>query len=663
MDLRGKGIYGNNKGIGVSGIGYRNGLFGNIPALTFYPDATREKNMDDGDSTGLATNFSGDGYGGLWFDGATGYASLPSGANLGGTGPFEIEIDFNTADILVTQKILSMRSPSSTAGQYYIAVVATGGINFVVYNGGYQFNITTPANSILVNTRHQIRCTREADGSGHIYVDGVEKVSSSPTTNLSLTNAFITEISRDPRDHNNYLTGVIYSTKITDNGTTIFNGNFSENSGQTLNDLSGNGNDGQILGNCQWRENSAHQDTTASQPTFGRYDSQIVSKVRGKDAGVFDGSASKITVPVSPAISPNEITVSILLKLNSLPNSNDSPLRTQYDEYGFLLGTDGTINFGAHDGSSVKFSGGSTALGVGRWHRVGGTAQNGQAVKIYRDEVMSSAGSVMSGNIKPLTIGVLNIGYEGASTRFLHGIEKHVQIFDKAFSDEEWAAFHSHGTLPNGANLIGEWLLEGNTLDTSGNGNHGTATGVTYEKQAILPAWWEFDGGDYLTVADGNGIQPQENYTLVFVVERKPSYLTSGEEIINSRSGENHFLVRIDNATGYVNVYDWVGGGGTKREAPVNVCDGKPHVIVVRRQGSNFIIRIDGSEEYSTDTFSGTIVYTNDEFTIGRGGSGSTYFFTGKLKMLPIVETALTDAQIREVERMVSRETGIILSA
>lgn len=58
------------------------------------------------------------------------------------------------------------------------------------------------------------------------------------------------------------------------------------------------------------------------------------------------------------------------------------------------------------------------------------------------------------------------------------------QIVQRDFSIGSHQSWSSRFTIPRNW-LVGEWLLNGNALDTSGNGNNGTATNVTYASTDI----------------------------------------------------------------------------------------------------------------------------------------------------------------------------------
>ena len=69
--------------------------------------------------------------------------------------------------------IIQQRDASNFNGEYVLAVVG-GKINWFTYGASqYGFNVTS-AKSVADNTWHQITAVRQADGSGVVYIDGVQ---------------------------------------------------------------------------------------------------------------------------------------------------------------------------------------------------------------------------------------------------------------------------------------------------------------------------------------------------------------------------------------------------------------------------------------------------------------------------------------------------------
>ena len=78
----------------------------------------------------------------------------------------------------------------------------------------------------------------------------------------------------------------------------------------------------------------------------------------------------------------------------------------------------------------------------------------------------------------------LNIG-QGASggAPYFNDAIANVQVYNVSFSQPEVTALYQEGIggAPIDPNhIVGWWPLNGNVQDYSGNGNQGTATGVTY---------------------------------------------------------------------------------------------------------------------------------------------------------------------------------------
>jgi len=196
---------------------------------------------------------------------------------------------------------------------------------------------------------------------------------------------------------------------------------FDEGEGEVLKDLSGNGNDGQIVG-AKW--------------VGGKF---------GK-ALEFNGSGY-VEVPASDSLNSieKEITVLAWVQVKNWANWARVVARGNWtpamDRYQFLLllgGSMGDIGFCVSiKGERAKYAG-RPVLKMNQWHHVAGTS-DGQQVKLYIDgEFIGSSGSaapINKVNDEPLTIGC---GYANNSrASFFSGDIDEVAIFNKALSQEE----------------------------------------------------------------------------------------------------------------------------------------------------------------------------------------------------------------------------------
>ncbi|NOR85054.1 hypothetical protein GQ473_02965, partial [archaeon] len=63
-------------------------------------------------------------------------------------------------------------------------------------------------------------------------------------------------------------------------------------------------------------------------------------------------------------------------------------------------------------------------------------------------------------------------------------------------------------------NLAGWWHFDGDAVDFSGNGNTGTVSGAIYNSSGYFSDALQFDGDDYVTIADDNTLDITDTLTL-----------------------------------------------------------------------------------------------------------------------------------------------------
>ncbi|MEQ1798455.1 MAG: LamG-like jellyroll fold domain-containing protein [Lacibacter sp.] len=143
---------------------------------------------------------------------ATQYVNIPAGAAILGTGAFTIEAWVKTTG--ATNKLVLQQRGPGIDGQYYLAVNAGGNVNWFIYDGitGFGFNIVSNA-AVNDGTWHHIAATREADGSGRVYIDGVldkTEASAGPVVLAALN----VVIGRDAFTGADYFTGDLEEIRI-----------------------------------------------------------------------------------------------------------------------------------------------------------------------------------------------------------------------------------------------------------------------------------------------------------------------------------------------------------------------------------------------------------------------------------------------------------------
>ena len=129
------------------------------------------------------------------FNGSGGYVTLPSSADVTGTGPFSISVWIKTTSNGV---IIQQRDPDNCNGEYQLAVVGGKVYWWDNANGQYGFQITS-TRSVNDGQWHHIVAVREANGTGEIFIDG-QLDSSKAGANIALGSGIGVYIGEDVRN-------------------------------------------------------------------------------------------------------------------------------------------------------------------------------------------------------------------------------------------------------------------------------------------------------------------------------------------------------------------------------------------------------------------------------------------------------------------------------
>jgi hypothetical protein len=174
------------------------------------------------------------------------------------------------------------------------------------------------------------------------------------------------------------------------------------------------------------------------------------------------------------------------------PNNFYSYMNIIHDESAYILNLDSNniILFSiANLGGSWSYSLYATApqqINLGTWYFVSAT-WNGNEMYTYLNGQESGSTSTSSNSINvvsgPTDIGVWGTWNLCQACDVWNGSIANVQIYNTSLSANDIQALYQEGIggAPiNVNNLVGWWPLNGNANDYSGNGNSGTATGITY---------------------------------------------------------------------------------------------------------------------------------------------------------------------------------------
>jgi hypothetical protein len=212
---------------------------------------------------------------------------------------------------------------------------------------------------------------------------------------------------------------------------------FDEGSGDTVSDLSGNGNDGMLVGNPEWVK--------------GKYGNAL--KFNGEE------NSNYVEVPDDPTLNPaTEITCSAWIYFDTFFGSGGiiSKYIGSGSQRSYTIHThhDNALALGADISSDGVYSAGVTAVSVGteaetlkegEWQHIAMTFKAGEFVRLYiNGEMMGEEDATVVGSLfdndVPLLVGTdFQIGgqHRAGQPREFTGIIDEVSIYNRVLSEDE----------------------------------------------------------------------------------------------------------------------------------------------------------------------------------------------------------------------------------
>lgn len=148
----------------------------------------------------------------MQLDGVDDRIIMAPSASLAGTGPFTVAAWVRTSDadggVIIQQRDAT---PNGYQGEYQLAVTPQGRVSFFIYNGGFQFDVTTTA-AIHDGQWHHVAAVRDG-ASGRIFIDGVLAAEAAGTAPKALEPLAVC-VGADCRDNIAYLNGALDDVRI-----------------------------------------------------------------------------------------------------------------------------------------------------------------------------------------------------------------------------------------------------------------------------------------------------------------------------------------------------------------------------------------------------------------------------------------------------------------
>jgi len=204
-----------------------------------------------------------------------------------------------------------------------------------------------------------------------------------------------------------------------------------------------------------------------------------------------------------------------------------------------------------------------------------------------------------------------------------------------------WADANSWSTNPDLElpNLDVWYKFNDDVTDEQGAAD-GTATAITYTSGKLNNCAVLNGSSSYVT-ASGSVFELNTSYTISMWVYCAGSHGTT-EEILTSRAGENHYLIRR-RSDGKIDFFDWTGGG-TQKQCTSNSAvtqDTWVHVMAIR-DNTSLTLYINNIAQTDTDTTAGTLVYTDNDIYVGSNNGASGGFLTGRVDDMRFYSRALS---------------------
>jgi len=471
----------------------------------------------------------------LSFDGVDDYVDVADSSSLTTTN-LTVSAWIKSNSIATEQTIVSKFANEGGGAKGFMFEIYLSKVNIAI-DTNVQLITLAGGTTLLSNTWYYVTATY--DGSTiKAYVNGVLDRSKSTTAGISDT-VTVLNIGRYTYASNLWFNGLIDDVRIynyartpeqirldynaglaaklgpsgkdcnSDPASCVSEGligywNFDERSGTSTADLSGNGNDGMMVGGMattSW--------TTGIKP--------FTDGTKGGGALKFDGVDDYVSGTI-PQLTSNAFTVSFWFYWQNNPATYEHPLTLGDYDISFYI--DSTGYFAITGDQSTVISG---ALSTNKWYFVTDTF-DGTAYKIYLN---GGGGQPAAGSLS-LVNNDFYIGSTDTPHNFFKGVIDEVRVYNRALSAEE-VRYHYNKGGP-----VAQWKMdegEGTTAyDSTNNNNDGTISGAAWVEGKYGSAL-SFDGvNDYVNAGTNSVL----NLTAALTVEAwvKPASLMNDNDIV-----------------------------------------------------------------------------------------------------------------------------------
>ena len=558
------------------------------------------------------------------------------------TNGFEIQAGKNLALIVPNGTTWSamIDSSSRNLNKWYHVVATFNGAYAKLYLNGVQIKcLISPANTAYSDSLYQ---PKYSSGTNHLLIG-----------NRPLDKGYNFHFEGnidDIRIYNRELTfsevKVLYHEGGYDTNSIPTNGLVAwyPFTGNTL-DSSGNNNHGTNYG------------ATLTTDRFGNKNS----------AYSFNGTNQRIDIPNKSILSfPNAVfSYSFWAKIN--PNNNGFILCkydiiNNFEYYSYSSSTQDNMDFGTLNLSGTCGPlGNNTAVSsyYSQWHHFVFIGNGTKGSNIFIDGKLIQTKSYVNCAMGTGT-GKLYIGMGGGYNQqtYFSGSIDDIGLYNRALdSSEVQALYHEGGydtnTIPTNG-LVAWYPFTGNTLDSSGNNNHGTNYGATLttDRFGKTSSAYSFNGnGNYINVLNSNTLKFNGQITISTWV--KPNSLPSPVSYVLSKGADGgtpygYEVILISNGSAQMDSWDSTGMKNGYTSSPVNSIQvNKWNHILFKYDGTYAKTYINGVLT-NTSPVKNTIFSNAYDLKFGkRYISGLPYYFNGNMDDIAIYNRALDSIEIQ----------------